>query len=253
MLPYSDIMRKLFILSIVIFGFACTSPPPKVYDPQVLVDQAISAHGANLSGKKVSFEYRDKTYTLKRGVKREATYIRSWHDDSLGFVQDILINSKYYTRFHNGDSVALDAEWTKKYSASLNAEFYFFQTPYVLNDRAVIKKYVGEFEIKNEPYLAVQITFSEDGGGEEFEDVHLYWIHKEFSTIDFFAYAYLTNGGGIRFREAINRRKASGFLVQDYINYKVEIGTPLNTLPELFNQGKLEELSRIENTNVKVH
>lgn len=249
---FASSMRKLAPLSFVILVIACGTKEPKSYDPQELVDHAITAHGANLSGKKVSFDYRDRTYTLRR-EKGSYTFIRAWQDDSLGFVQDILINSKEFTRFQDGDTVVLDEEWSGKYASSVNSVFYFFQIPYVLNDGGVIKKYVGEFEINGEPYLAVQVTFKENGGGEDFQDVFLYWIHKEFSTIDFFAYSYLTDGGGARFREAINRRKASGLLVQDYINYKVEKGTPLKDLPDLFNQGKLEELSRIENTKVKVY
>ena len=247
----ASIMRKSSHLAFLLIGFACTQSTPKEYDPQVLVDQAISAHGANFSGRKVSFDFRDRTYTLRKG--KELTYIRAWQDDSLGFVQDILINGKNFTRFQDGDSVDLDEEWTGKYARSVNSVFYFFQIPYVLNDPAAIKKYVGEFEIKGEPYLGIQVTFVEEGGGEDHEDIFIYWIHKEFSTVDFFAYSYITDGGGVRFRESINRRKAGGLLVQDYINYKADKGTPLQTLPDLFDQGELEELSRIENTKVKVY
>jgi len=244
-------MRNLLVLSFIGFGLACNSPKPKEYDPQILVDRAISAHGANLSGKKISFDFRDRRYTLKRD-NDSYSYMRAWQDDSLGFIQDILVNSEDFIRFQDGDSVTLDEEWTRKYANSVNSVFYFFQVPYVLNDRGAIKKFVGEFDIKGEPYLGVQVTFSEEGGGEDFEDVFVYWIHKEFSTVDFFAYSYITDGGGVRFREAINRRKAGGLLIQDYINYKSEKSTPLNALPDLLNQGKLEELSRIENTKVKV-
>ena len=246
-----EIMKKLSRLSFLLIGFACTQPAPKEYDPQILVDHAISAHGANFSGRKVSFDFRDRTYTLRKGKK--STYIRAWQDDSLGFVQDILIDGINFTRFQDGDSVELDEEWTGKHARSVNSVFYFFQIPYVLNDPAAIKKYVGEFEIKGEPYLGIQVTFIEDGGGEDHEDVFVYWIHKEFTTVDFFAYSYITEEGGVRFREAINRRKSGGLLVQDYINYKADRGTPLQKLPGLFNQGKLEELSRIENTKVKVY
>ncbi len=245
-------MRKLCHLSFILIGFACTTKAPKDFDPQVLVDHAITAHGANLSGRKVSFDFRDRTYTLRRGMD-SYTYMRAWHDDSLGFIQDILIKSQDFTRFQNGDSVLLDEEWSGKYARQVNSVFYFFQIPYVLNDAGAVKKYIGEFKIHDEPYLAVQVTFTEDGGGEDFEDVYIYWIHKEFSTIDYFAYSYLTDGGGVRFREAINRRKAGGLLIQDYVNYRADKGTPLVSLPGLFDGGKLEELSRIENTKVKVY
>lgn len=245
-------MRTLAFLPFTLIAFACITETPKSYDPQMLIDDAITAHGANLSKKKVAFEFRDRTYTLKRG-NNSYTYIRAWQDDSLGFIQDILINSREFTRFQHGDSLILDEKQQRKYARSVNSIFYFFQIPYVLNDGGAIKKYVGEFKIKEEPYLAVAITFSREGGGEDYKDRFLYWIHKEFRTVDYFAYSYVTNGGGVRFREAINRRKAEGFLVQDYINYKAKKGTSLKSLPELFNQEKLEELSRIENTKVKVY
>ncbi|MCP4458070.1 MAG: hypothetical protein GY816_08615 [Cytophagales bacterium] len=245
-------MKKLGYMSILLIGFACSTHVPHEFDAQALIDQAIFAHGANLSEKKVSFDFRDRTYTLRRG-KGSYTYIRAWQDDSLGFVQDILINSKEFTRFQDGDSVALDDEWAAKYASSVNSVFYFFQIPFVLNDGGAIKQYEGKFEISDEPYHAVKVSFSENGGGEDHEDLFMYWIHKEFSTIDFFAYSYTTDGGGVRFREAINRRKAGGLLIQDYVNYEAEKGTPLKNLPELFEQGNLKVLSRIENTKVKVH
>ena len=144
-------MRILIALSFLIFGFACDTTKPKEIDPQKLIDHTISAQGANLSGKKISFDFRDRRYTLKRGNKYYS-YMRSWHDDSLGFVQDILINSEEFTRFVNGDSVKLDGEWAGKYARSVNSVFYFFQIPYVLNDGGAVKKYAGEFEINEELY-----------------------------------------------------------------------------------------------------
>jgi len=70
---------------------------------------------------------------------------------------------------------------------------------------------------------------------------------------DYFAYSYLTDGGGVRFRKAINRRTIDNLLIQDYINYKAEDkNTPLNKMLSLFLEGKLNELSRIENKNVNV-
>jgi hypothetical protein len=61
----------------------------------------------------------------------------------------------------------------------------------------------------------------------------------------------LTDGGGTRFRKAINKRKIKGFLFQDYINYKSrEKFANLDSLPVLFQQGELNELSLIENKNI---
>ena len=243
-------MRYLLIASLALF-VACGEEKPKDYDPQQLIDQSIEAHGATFKGKRVSFDFRSRRYSVER-EKFKYTYTREWQDDSLGYVQDILVNSSQLTRIVEGDTVSLDEEWTQKYSSSVNSVLYFFQVPYVLNDRGAIKKYVGEFEMKGQKYLGVQVTFSEDGGGEDHEDVFIYWIHTENKTVDFFAYSYLTEGGGVRFREAINRHEVKGLIVQDYVNYKAEKGTELKTLPALFDEGKLEELSIISNERVKV-
>ncbi len=243
---FGQAMNKFLI--ILLIAAACSQPTP---DAQRLVDESIEAHGANLQGKTAEFDFREKHYTVSRG-KHAFTYTRLWQDDSLGFVEDILVNSARFTRKINGDTVPVTDEWVEKYTSSVNSVLYFFQVPYVLNDRGAIKNYDGDYIIKNEPYDCVRVTFSEDGGGEDHEDVFLYWIHKERKTVDFFAYSYLTEGGGVRFREAINRRKIEGFVVQDYINYEAEKGTALNALPGLFEEGKLRELSRIENTNVSI-
>lgn len=238
------------IFPFIIFFVGC-SESPKDYDPQELVNEAISAHGMDLKGKEISFDFRDKKYTVQR--KSDGyTYTRSWQDDSLGYVNDVLIDSRDFTRYIDSIKVEVDDEWTLKYSSSVNSVLYFFQVPYVLNDPAAIKNYIGEFEIKGQNYLGLQVTFSEDGGGEDHEDIFLYWIHSKKKTIDYFAYSYLTEGGGVRFREAINRREIKGLIVQDYINYKAEKSTPLSKLPQLFNQETLEELSMIVNENVAV-
>lgn len=241
------------------FVFACCLPvclllscteAPRQYDAQVLVDEAIAKHG-DLKNKEVSFVFRDRKYSVTRSAS-EYTYVRSWEDDSLGSVMDILVNSSEFIRMVNRELVHVDTAWVRKYSESVNSVLYFFQLPYVLNDASAKKKYVGEFSIKGEPYLAVQVTFSEEGGGSDYQDVFLYWIHAQHKTLDFLAYQYFTEGGGVRFREAINRREIKGLLIQDYVNHKAPVGTPLEKLPELFESGQLENLSLIINEDVRV-
>lgn len=241
---------KFFVPILSLILIAC-SPGPKSYDAQEVVDEAISAHKADYLNKTVSFDFRDVRYSVTR-KKHGYVYTREWQDDSLGYIKDVLINSSRLTRLIDGDTVDLDEEWSKKYTSSVNSVLYFFQIPLVLNDGGAIKKYVGEFDLKGSKYLGIRVTFSEDGGGEDHEDVFIYWIHAEKKTVDFLAYSYLTEGGGVRFREAINRREFKGLIVQDYVNYKADKGTPLESLPALFEEGKLEELSIIANERVKV-
>ena len=71
--------------------------------------------------------------------------------------------------------------------------------------------------------------------------------------MDYLAYLYHTDGGGMRFREAINPRRVNNMLIQDYINLKPEDeGIDIMTIDELYNQGELIELSRIINEKVTI-
>jgi hypothetical protein len=67
------------------------------------------------------------------------------------------------------------------------------------------------------------------------------------------AYSYHTNGGGTRFRKVRSKNRVGGILFQDFDNYKpLEHPTPLERLPLLFQEGKLQWLSKIENLTIEV-
>ncbi|MEP1787778.1 DUF6503 family protein, partial [Reichenbachiella sp.] len=204
-----------FLLAIVLL-FGCT--PNK--DPQKIINLAIAKHGGQLfEGRTVTFDFRDKHYLVQR--KQEGyTYIRSFEDDSLGQVKDVLINSTDLERYVNDTLLNIDDEWKFKYANSVNSVLYFFQLPYGLNDAAVRKKYLGQKVINDRLYEKIQVTFGQENGGKDFEDVFVYWINAKTSTLDYLAYSYLTDGGGIRFRQAVNRRNIKGMTFQDYINFK---------------------------------
>ncbi len=203
-----------------------------------------------LDHKKITFDFRDRTYSAERYPSRYI-YTRSF-EDSTGYVQDVLVNSNDLTRLINQDTTPVTEEWKKKYASSINSVLYFFQIPFVLTDPAAHKKLVGEVKIKGKNYWSVKVTFSEEKGGEDYDDQYIYWISKDDYAIDYFAYNYTVDGGGVRFREAINQRRIDSLLFQDYINYEVKIGTPLESIPELFEAGKLKELSKIINENISV-
>ena len=122
--------------------------------------------------------------------------------------------------------------------------------PQKLNDPAVQKQLMESTEIAGKGYDVMKVTFAEDGGGKDFQDVFYYWFNQQTHELDYLAYSYEVNGGGVRFRQAINARHVDGMLFQDYINYKAAPGTDLDYLPSLFEQGELVELSRIEVTDI---
>lgn len=221
-------------------------------DPQIVVDEAIKVHGGHLfNSSLVEFDFRKKHYSVEMN-NGNSIYTRSF-EDSIGWIRDSLINSTELKRYVNDSLVDLTQEWQRKYSNSVNSVLYFIKLPYGLNDPAVIKEYLGEKYIGLEPYHKVKITFRKEGGGEDFEDVFVYWFHKEKKTLDFLAYKYYTDGGGTRFRQAINRSAIGGIIFQDYVNFKAEIkDAPIEKHDDYFMEGRLLELSRIVNENIVV-
>ena len=125
--------------------------------------------------------------------------------------------------------------------------------PFNLNDPAVNKKLLGEGTLDGKTYYKVHISFSEEGGGDDYDDAFVYWVDKESFVIDYFAYSYSTDGGGKRFRKMINPRDVNGLLVVDYINYEPEVfETPIESFDSYFEAGGMKELSQIINENVSV-
>jgi hypothetical protein len=71
--------------------------------------------------------------------------------------------------------------------------------------------------------------------------------------MDYFAYSFESDGGGLRFRKAVNPRRIGGILFQDYINFTPPSDDiPLDSLQRMFEQGKLKKLSDIKLENIHV-
>ncbi|MGY8978075.1 MAG: DUF6503 family protein [Cytophagales bacterium] len=221
-----------------------------IHKGQEVIDQAIIAHGQHLfENATLSFLFRDKQYSARRS-DAEYTYTRSFKNGS-ALIEDMLINSTDFSRKKNDISIEIEKEWAEKYSRSINSVLYFFQLPYLLNDLAVKKIDQGIKQIKGENYYQIKVSFQIENGGEDFEDEYLYWIDVNTFEIDYLAYNYITDGGGVRFRSAINKRRVNGLLVQDYINYApLNKKIPLSSLITEFEKGALIERSRIINSDI---
>ena len=176
-------------------------------------------------------------------------------EDTLGFIKDVYSNNNF-TRFIDGKDAKVDDNWAKKYSNSINSVIYFTLLPYGLNDGAVKKRYVRKERIKGKEYDLINVSFKEKNGGEDHKDEFYYLINVETKEVDYFGYTYETDGGGIRFREAYNKRMIKDVLFQDYLNYSpeksIEKETTLDQVLELYKSDQLNVLSKIELTNIKV-
>ena len=139
------------------------------------------------------------------------------------------------------------------YGNSVNSVHYFAYLPYGLNDPAVNKKLLGETQLAGKKYYKVEVTFNEEDGGEDFEDIYIYWINKETFRPDYLAYEFSINGGGARFREAFNERIINGIRFVDYKNYKAADNISVYNLEALFKSKELELLSTIRLEDISVN
>lgn len=244
-------MKHILILGLFMVLSACKEREAEV-SAQLLVDKAIeNACNGNCEQAQIDFTFRDRCYVSKRkGGKFQLERITA---DSTGVTHDILNNSEF-KRYINDQLVDLSDSLKIEFSNSVNSVHYFAQLPFGLNAPAVKKELVGEDTINGDQYYELLVTFSEEGGGTDFEDQFVYWIHKENYKVDYLAYSYATNGGGIRFREAYNERIVEGIRFVDYNNYKPEgLDVQLTQLDNLFQEGKLQLLSKIETESVGVN
>lgn len=248
---------KLFPFLIVITGlfFSCarqadTNQRTELLTAQNIIDHSIEAHGGSaFETAHVQYVFRDREYELFRrgGAYR---YERRFEQEGSP-VRDVLSNEGFIREI-NGQPTALSDSFVSKYSNSVNSVHYFAQLPYGLNDAAVNKEYLGTVELKGKTYHKVEISFQEEGGGKDFDDIFVYWIDAETFYVDYLAYSYATDGGGLRFREAYNPREITGIRFQDYVNYKADTKVwTVHDLDRAFEEGKLTELSRIELENVE--
>jgi hypothetical protein len=221
-------------------------------EAQKIVDSAIDAHGGEaFVNSQIEFDFRDKHYTIYK-TETAYEYIREF-SDSTGFVKDVLNNSGFVRTVDGVKVDTLSEERIGAFSRSVNSVAYFAFLPYGLNDAAAIKTYLGETEIKGKKYHQIKVTFEQQGGGEHYEDEFMYWFGKEDFLMDYMAYTYHTDGGGVRMREVSSKAEVGGILFQNYRNLKPEDEkTPLEEMQTLYISGKLEKLSDINLENITV-
>ncbi|MFM9952008.1 MAG: DUF6503 family protein [Saprospiraceae bacterium] len=262
-----DVIKWLFVCSVLLSVTACKEdqktqssniPAPTQDSATWVVEKAFEAHAsASLSNSITEFDFRDYHFKVTR-KSGSFSYERT-HTDSAGVAtRDVLTNAVFFSE-RNGERVVLTEKDSSALVESVNSVVYFALLPFFLKDQAVKKTLMGTSSIKGEPYFKIGVRFDQEGGGKDFQDEYVYWIHCTHFSMDYLAYSYkdskAPDGLGARFREAYNIRKASGVRFADYRNYKPKAaGRPdIYTFDQLFETGALEQLSLVELTNVKVH
>lgn len=219
---------------------------------QQIIDKTIEkAGGEKYNNAQISFKFRDTEYkSTRNGGKFQ---LERFITDSTGTEYHDVINNEGFTRYHKDSVVTLSDSMKTVYSNSVNSVHYFVQLPYGLNDAAVNKELLGKDSIQDREYYELQVTFEDTEEVTDHEDVYLYWIDTEHFTIDYMAYSFKINDGGVRFRRAYNPQTVGGIRFADYENYKADdLDVPLQDLDEKYETRELELLSIIENENIEV-
>lgn len=241
---------KYLIIFLALISVSCQEKKDSL-TAQEIIDKTIEKAGASrYKYASIEFKFRDHTYKSSR--KGGEFQLERNITDSTGKYRDV-INNTGFQRFINDTLATVPDSMVVRYTSSVNSVHYFAHLPYGLNDRAVNKKLAGETILKGQPYYKIKITFQQEGGGADHHDEFMYWIHKENFTIDYLAYKFLVNDGGIRFRAAFNPRVIEGIRFVDYMNYTISnFNTKLEDLDKLYEEGKLEMLSTIETEVISV-
>jgi len=225
-------------------------------DADTIIDKSMKVHGADLLGhSNISFTFRGKQFRryYHNGKFR---YSRTFSDSAGHKIYQAINNDSTWQEV-DSKHVVLPDSIRENIFESINSIVYFGFLPFKLNDEAVVKRYIGSSTINGDPYHEIEITFKKEGGGIDYQDRFVYWIHQNSYTIDYFGYRYEVDGGGERFREAYNIRNIKGIRIQDYKNYKVVADSLLpdrriERFDQLYHDNKLELVSSVELEDVKI-
>lgn len=254
-----SLLLKGFALTFSMYLLACQVETKTEAEAPLLIDdnpakniiaQSIAYHGgASFEKFELDFDFRNIHYKGSR-LNGKYQYSRNFND-SMGPIEDVLSNEGFERRI-SGNKADIPEGRSKAFANSVNSVWYFALLPFGLNSDAVIATLEDEQEINGQNYYRIRVSFSEAGGGEDFEDVFLYWFDTETYALDFLAYEYHTEGGGLRFREVFDRAEAGPLKINQYRNYKpYNADAKLDDLMEAFLNGELELLSKIELENIQ--
>jgi hypothetical protein len=220
--------------------------------PQKIVAESYTQHGCErINSASISFDFRSTHFEYQHtdtGLVRSRTFL----DSAGNKIKDVWSRNRL-NRYINDGQVALSTEKQAAYQSTINSVFYFAFLPKSLRDPAVNLEYLDTAVISDKSYHKIRVTFDEEGGGEDHEDVFIYWFDIQDCTMDYLAYSYIENGGGMRFRSFTNRQEIDGIVFQDYLNFAPPEGADLIDLDQLYEEGELKQVSVIELENIELN
>lgn len=256
------LLAALLALPLLLTACADSASPPDApsadsLSVDELIRNAVNAHGGPvIDTSVVTFTFRGARFRLLHDHGR-FRYERITTDSAGARVREVLSNDSLY-RTVDGQRVTLDEEERSAMNTTVNSVSYFALLPHKLTDPSVEANRLGIDTVRGTPYHRVEVTFAQEGGGQDWEDRFVYWFDADTHDMDFLAYAYGLGSDeeapGHRFREAYNVRRVRGVRIADYVNYTDTTLRPssLASYPERLGTETLQEVSRVELDSVAV-
>ncbi len=263
----SPLAARLALTLVTALLAACTPPAGPTGDAAAvaLVRAAREAHGSDrLNGHTLHFTFRGDAFTTwtDGGRFRHTRTSR----DSLGREVVLTVDNDGVARTVGGlDAPFADAAERLAAAESVGSVVYFVRLPAPLTDPAVRVRSLGPDTVAGAPYDALEVTFAQAGGGRDWQDRYVYWLHPERRTVDYLAYSYRETPGdtaraatGHRFRRVIGVQTVDGpggpgqaLRVQDYENLSADSLARLDDYPDALAAGRTFRVSEVRTENVR--
>lgn len=152
----------------------------------------------------------------------------------------------------DGMEEAVAADRRQRFRDWAMARVYFCFLPYRLNDPSVYKQDLGLVDWDGRQLHKVKVTF-EAGSSTDATDEYMYWFDPETARLEYLAYSYDDNGGGLRFRRAINHRRVGEILFFDQENFGVNGGgLSVDAIDAAYVRDAMRHISTVRLEGIKV-
>lgn len=256
--PHLSMRLLAASLATIILLVGCQSGPDSSHpSASAIVDSAIAVHGGEVLDRAVvSFDFRGDQYRLRQN-EGQFHYRRVYTDSLDRTVTEGFSNEGVY-RVVEGDTVELSESERGSVNTTVNSVSYFALLPHPLDDPAANPTYSGRDTLNGVPYHRIRLTFQQKGGGQDWQDIFMYWFRTDTYAMDYLSYAFglapSDTDTGTRFREAYNVRRVNGVRVADYRNYTLDTLSynRMERYPAFWAQDSLELVSRVAIDSVQV-
>ncbi|MEM7585700.1 MAG: DUF6503 family protein [Acidobacteriota bacterium] len=252
--PFALLISSLMAIGGSTEALGATEGTPEPVRRLEIVDRAIAFHGGDLytsratrldlcsksgcfqvdaamDGDRFDYRVRRETEETRLEVRSTNETLEVWRD---------------------GVQVEIEAARAQGYRDWAMARVYFCFLPFRLNDPSVLKQDLGLVEWQGRKLHKVKVTF-DAGSSTDASDEYVYWFDPESARLEYFAYSYDDNGGGLRFRRAVNHRRVGGILFFDQENLGSEDAElSVDALDAEVVHDRLRQISTVRLENIRV-